>query len=1729
MAKIPMHPVGKGEVLGKVDSLFALLDINGDGTLTCAEVVENCHLLKITAEEANKLFNKLDKDGNGELGIKEFAKAAKLLAIKKKAIAMKTKKAQEDGAKVGAGSPLKDRSPVKQQIAEVAKAHEKPADTKPSQNVTPPRPKAEETNSHAKSSDVNSPEKTSPSLGDGCRGGGRSGGRSGGRGGGLDRPPSTTQPSKPRAQGTQAVTILEVPKLATKVSKANVQETPPRRETLKKALPVVVSPGASSGIVSKAEKLAIMKQKAAALKQQKEDAAKGLFSPEDVKKAKLAEMKDKALALKAKREDENRLRAAAAAVNAALVLQQAARRHRARKTLGAKRKEKQTAEVNDAAAKLQSVARQRGAKRTSMLLRQEKVAEKSLAPARQLIASAGSLNPLLEVRLVCADDASSSKGKGGSWRDQAVRFFFDRVELCAPGAGKKVAQAKSSLPLNHLTVVDFERDAASSSQACVIRSRSDEGSAEEVVKFQVEAVDAASTMVRDIVMVHSRLNKERIVEAGLVDSLSRAHRADLEKWCSSLQGMLGDGDGSTGALLSPGLRGSLREATSLLKSINKKQGMWQEETTAKLEALLAVRDSPDLEGIKATWLEASEGVVLHGDLMLVTSNDDLLKRATVRVARLEREESAAAQLTTGMKRDNRADLEAGVAAVEALRAEEPISNRLGALTRQCTARVEEIKVSQAKWIEKQEAKLEAALKGSDLLSMRAAQKRSILGVNLNGDSISLSHRVDLLRRASDRVERLVHEESLLTSTGEQLAAAKSGDNRAELESSIAAAEALSVDELGFEKLSELIKACAVKLENIRGAQHAWRAKMEEDIGAAIKGFDGARIRNVLVHAVEGVHMNGDHVSLENREDLLERARARVAHFSREEKVLSQILSAKNSDLRSDLVQCIDEATSLRFAHALSPKLERAVKECASRVAEIEGVQAAWQKEAESKLSKQVKEGSLKALLAAIKISTDGVKLHGDNIALEGCEELLKRAADRVSRLEAESGLVGLLEAAVESNARSTMAESIEAAQRAKVEGPLTSEVQKQLRLCVARMDAIVAAQGSWKQHTKQLLHQAIQGIDAAAVTKALGVASSGVDMHGDRVTLCGEFDAVLELGAARVSRLTTERLLAEKLAAVAQSGGHDALLEGIAEATALSSESSPFPLTPSLVAALEACRGKLMDLEGGAATRLQGLVRQKNAKKAVGAKKDEKVRSLRDEFEADLEAALAGFDIEALEAARYIASERAASATDDYLLAMQEVLFERVDARMAQLRAFEELTARICAALETDSLAELSRCVDDALNLEAPWPTHLDEKVTESIARVDAEEARGVTYSSLAAAIAGFDLAALQSAMDEAHRSAELITDTEELETHRGLVASAKARALQLREFDKLSRRIATALANGVREDVNEVEGLASALQEQHGPLPPALAEQVATCAATVEEMENDQAEWMVAAEAALETALAGCDLEALAAALELATFGATVHGEQLALSDDDLLTRGAARAARLTQEAALVAKSSAAATAAASRSTASSALREEISSCLAEGAALASEYPGAPCAPATEAALASCRQALAALEGAAAVRLQGLARQRAAAATMRGLRSVRGAHVAAATAIQCLARRRGAARAVAARRGAKVARAKVDADLEALSTALRAAIASGATGALQRVILQGGRVEEALTCVGELGLPMVVERMLTSAKNQVFKSFGVECQGFRDIGLWVVAWCLFMVSVVLAHRLLLA
>jgi len=65
--------------IAMLNQVFNTLDANGDGELTKDEVVAGAGQLKITAEEAAKLFDDLDEDKSGTLTRNEFDAAASML------------------------------------------------------------------------------------------------------------------------------------------------------------------------------------------------------------------------------------------------------------------------------------------------------------------------------------------------------------------------------------------------------------------------------------------------------------------------------------------------------------------------------------------------------------------------------------------------------------------------------------------------------------------------------------------------------------------------------------------------------------------------------------------------------------------------------------------------------------------------------------------------------------------------------------------------------------------------------------------------------------------------------------------------------------------------------------------------------------------------------------------------------------------------------------------------------------------------------------------------------------------------------------------------------------------------------------------------------------------------------------------------------------------------------------------------------------------------------------------------------------------------------------------------------------------------------------------------------------------------------------------------------------------------------------------------------------------
>lgn len=48
-------------------ALFAKVDTSGDGSVTREELVRNCHVLHLSVEDAHRLFDKLDVNGDGEV------------------------------------------------------------------------------------------------------------------------------------------------------------------------------------------------------------------------------------------------------------------------------------------------------------------------------------------------------------------------------------------------------------------------------------------------------------------------------------------------------------------------------------------------------------------------------------------------------------------------------------------------------------------------------------------------------------------------------------------------------------------------------------------------------------------------------------------------------------------------------------------------------------------------------------------------------------------------------------------------------------------------------------------------------------------------------------------------------------------------------------------------------------------------------------------------------------------------------------------------------------------------------------------------------------------------------------------------------------------------------------------------------------------------------------------------------------------------------------------------------------------------------------------------------------------------------------------------------------------------------------------------------------------------------------------------------------------------------
>jgi hypothetical protein len=62
-AAAPADSIDTMSVVG----LFAKVDASGDGGVTREELVKNCHLLNLSVDEAHRLFDKLDVNGDGEV------------------------------------------------------------------------------------------------------------------------------------------------------------------------------------------------------------------------------------------------------------------------------------------------------------------------------------------------------------------------------------------------------------------------------------------------------------------------------------------------------------------------------------------------------------------------------------------------------------------------------------------------------------------------------------------------------------------------------------------------------------------------------------------------------------------------------------------------------------------------------------------------------------------------------------------------------------------------------------------------------------------------------------------------------------------------------------------------------------------------------------------------------------------------------------------------------------------------------------------------------------------------------------------------------------------------------------------------------------------------------------------------------------------------------------------------------------------------------------------------------------------------------------------------------------------------------------------------------------------------------------------------------------------------------------------------------------------------------
>ena len=1226
---------------GDLSSVFAQLDTDCDGTLTRDEIVKNCHLLKLSAEEANQLFDKLDADGDGELSIEEFMKAAKFLAIRKKAQAMKEKKAEE--AALAAEAARAEAEKLKRSEAD---KKSKLADLKQKSAVM--REKREE---ELRLRAVAAAAKAAVRLQGAARrhkarkvvGAKREEKKA------ADDAAAAVEAARQRAEAERAAEALAAERRRIKEEEAAATAEAARarkaaeaaaaeaaRETTKTAAAAAVA----AAEADLAEEIVACRRLMASAGD-----AQPLFAgtlPRKVEGAGLfsAGWKDRMVRLHFDRlevgtvDAAGRFKAATGGKEVGLLplnhlatlhhgdpaLDPAAQTASSRKSWlgsGVGGGSEQSRDPADGKSCLHLVLRTQADERAPVVTTTLKddpcdasqAGSRLAAALRSVISVHPRLRAEADVEAGLAKALSSAhRGDLVAWegRGRALVESVGGVRcLLVPRLAGMLTEARASAAAIDAAHASWREEARDALEALLVEREAPDLSATSAalalardgVALNGErlTVDDADLLDRAEARV-SWLSKECDLTAQLTSSLSVDAREQLAAGCAEANALRGQGS------LSPLVEALAEKSGHRLAEILDLQEKWRRDTKLALQGAVSGSDVSTLRDIFAL---AEGGTNIGGDVLSLRHLLDLIQAARARINRLEKEEEVLARMTAALESDRRLDMAQQLDAAAGLRSEGQLTSRLEDYTSRCAHRIREINTEHDRWREDTTDALQDAIGGFDIAVLTSVLTIARTGVQLNGETVTLQSSCEELLNTGDlRAERL----SILNEHAVKCISVLAIDSRKEIMACVTASDALRSGGILSPQLDEQITACRTRLVQIEEAQSTWLREAEASLEEATSNFDASRLQDLLVDAETGVEINGDVLVFSNTE-LLHQANLRLNHLAKLENLERRMPVLLESDVRSDLIDCIAETRLIEAEGPLSPTIIFKLGQCEARVCEIKDAQDQWQLDHASVLAFAVKGFDLQALGVKLAIALEGVDMYGDKVTLTGHDDLIAAARARLLHLQVLDRLSRELTEALESDNRLALMQAANAGKAIKDQGgQLSPRIGEQLMSSTMRYVQLETEQQAWRQAAARTVEAAVLGFDLQVLSEALTVATDGVQMNGDEVTLHQGFEDVITLASNRMTRLTREAKFVERALPALQTTNHDAILECVADATQISSLEPVTPLAPSTEAVLAECKDKLAKLDGSA-VRLQGQARKRQASLRVEGLREEKKRN----------------------------------------------------------------------------------------------------------------------------------------------------------------------------------------------------------------------------------------------------------------------------------------------------------------------------------------------------------------------------------------------------------------------------------------------------------------------------------------------------------------------------------------